>query len=180
MRTASFILPLVFLTGCWEMGKAGDAKIPGDPLGSYHVVGELQDSTCGEGALGSTPRWEFDVRLSRQDSYLYWLNGKEAISGTIGSDGLSFQFATRIKVQASEAARGRLGCTIWRGDSAAGKFAGQGTDVPSFTGNLTFAYQPEANSDCSEWVGVSGGFAGLPCQMTYAMEATRSVAPASK
>lgn len=161
------------------MGKAGDAKIPGDQLGSYHVLAELQDSTCGEGALGSQPHWEFDVKLSRQGSYLYWLNGREAISGTIGSDGASFQFDTRIKVQASEAAKGRPGCTIWRSDSAAGKFAGQGTEIPSFTGNLSFSYAPEANSDCTDWVGVSGGFVGLPCQMTYAMRATRTVAPST-
>jgi hypothetical protein len=162
------------------MGKAGDAKIPGDPLGSYHVVADLQGSTCGEGALGSKPRWEFDVKLSRQGSYLYWLNGREAISGTIASDGASFQFATRIKVEASEAGKGRAGCTIWRDDSAAGKFAGQGTEVPGFTGSLSFAYAPEANSDCSEWLGVSGGFVGLPCQMSYGIQATRTAVPNSK
>ncbi|HMJ12595.1 MAG TPA: hypothetical protein VK524_14320 [Polyangiaceae bacterium] len=161
------------LTGCWEMGRAGDAKIPGELLGDYSVKAELQNSTCGEGALGSQEEWQFDVRLSRKGSLLYWLNGREAISGNIAADGVSFAIETNVKVEALSPGRGRLGCTIWRSDRTSGKLMGQAEDVPGFTGQLGFAYTPEGNSDCTELMGVAGGFAGLPCEMTYAYSAVR-------
>jgi hypothetical protein len=159
-------------TGCWEMGKAGDAKIPGDLLGDYSVEAELESSTCGEGALGSEPSWNFDVRLSRSGSALYWLNGQEAISGKVSADGV-FSIETNVKVQTQAAGRGHPGCVIWRLDRTSGKLVGQGTDVPGFTGKLRFAYAPEQNSDCSELLGVSGGFATLPCEMTYGYAGVR-------
>jgi hypothetical protein len=149
------------------MGKAGDAKIPGDLLGDYAIEAELESSTCGEGALGSQERWNFDVRLSRQGSALYWLNGREAISGLISSDGASFAIETTVRVQAQPAGRGHPGCAIWRADRTTGKLLGQGSDVPGFTGELAFAYAPEQKSDCSQLLGVEGGFAGLPCEMSY-------------
>jgi hypothetical protein len=156
------------------MGKAGDAKVPGEPLGHYRVTADLQSSTCGEGALGSERKWQFEVRLSKQGSDLYWLNGREAIAGTIESDGVSFGFDTRIRVETSAAARGRFGCAIWRADSADGKFVAQGSEVTGFSGRLGFTYSPEANSDCSELIGVPGGFAGLPCAIEYAIAAERT------
>ncbi|HEY6561468.1 MAG TPA: hypothetical protein VI072_29545 [Polyangiaceae bacterium] len=160
------------LTGCWEMGTAGDAKIPGDLLGDYSVEAELESSTCGEGALGSEHSWKFDVRLSRSGSALYWLNGQEAISGVIDAEG-AFTIETNVKVQTQAAGRGRLGCVIWRMDRTSGKLVGQGADVPGFTGKLRFGYAPEQNSDCSELLGVSGGFATLPCEMTYGYAGVR-------
>ena len=155
------------------MGKAGDAKIPGELLGDYDVQAQLQESSCGEGALGSSDTWEFDVRLSRQGSAVYWLNGQEAISGGIAADGVSFTINTTVKVPMRAAAKGRLACNMWRSDLTSGKFLGQGTDIPGFSGTLQFAYAPEANSDCTDLIGVEGGFAGLPCEMSYVYEAVR-------
>jgi hypothetical protein len=155
------------------MGKAGDAKIPGELLGDYQVSAELENSTCGQGALGSQEHWAFNVRLSHQGPDLYWLNGREAISGSISADGTSFGFDTRLKVQATPARQGRLGCVIWRSDLASGKFVGRGSDVSGFSGNIKFTYTPEGNSDCTPLIGVSDGFAGLPCEMSYSMRAVR-------
>jgi hypothetical protein len=46
--------------------------------------------------------------------------------------------------------------------------------VSSFTGRLTFAYMPNADSDCAPLIGVEGGFSTLPCEMKYDVEASRA------
>lgn len=162
------------LTGCGALGNK-DAKIPGNLLGTYHVVGHLTESSCGPGALGSTDLWEFDVKLSRQGNALYWLNGHDVVAGQIAADGVSFGFQTTVSVQAEAAGKGRPGCSVVRTDSAQGKLDAQSnTDVPAFNGTLSFGYEADPSSDCSDLVGVPGGFAGLPCSMSYALSAQRT------
>lgn len=145
----------------------GDAKVPGEPLGTFEVIAELDSSTCGSGALGSTDFWEFEVQLSKDFDQLFWLNGREVIPGRIASDGESFEFDTRVQVEVLEPERGALGCTLNRQDRASGRLGFRGDSVDSFTGRLTFAYMPSSDSDCSPLIGVEGGFSVLPCEMKY-------------
>jgi hypothetical protein len=178
MRASAWLWVSVLLLGCSDLvGGGKDAKIPGEPLGTFHVIGQLESSTCGPGALGATDLWEFDVRLSRDGGDLYWLNGAEAIPGRIAADGKSFAFDTRVAVQAIPAGKGQPGCTIVRNDSASGSLSSATTDVASFSGRLRFGYSPQAGSDCGPLVGVDGGFAGLPCEMSYLLEAARTHGP---
>lgn len=165
---------LTTLPACGEFGKGKDAKIPGDALGSYHVVGKLQASTCGPGALGSSDVWEFDVKLSRDGRDLYWLNGAEAIAGRIAADDVTFAFDSFVEVPAIEPGGGNLGCTIVRTDTASGTLASPGKDVPSFDGLLRFGYAPRPGGDCTPLVGVAGGFALLPCEIGYQLAAKRT------
>jgi hypothetical protein len=166
---------LCALAACQELGNGKDPKIPGDLLGGYHVIGELEQSSCGPGALGSTDIWEFDVRLSRDARDLYWLNGREAILGYIAADDVSFRFDTRVATELSPSRPGRPGCSIVRVDQASGTLAAAGLDVPSFDGRIRFGYfaaTPEV--DCSGLVGVPGGLAALPCELTYGLDGLRT------
>ena len=172
MRLSSALCLLGMLGGC-GFGK-GDAHVPGEPLGSYHVAATLDDSSCGPGALGSPEVWEFDVKLSRDGPSLYWLNGEEAIAGTLSSDGVSFAFDVKGTIAVEKPAPGRPGCNVVRTDVASGKLGAQGTSVPGFSGKLVYGYAPVGGSDCTNVVGVDGGFATLPCEIGYGMEAVRT------
>jgi hypothetical protein len=169
MRSA--LIPLLFVA----IGCSGnkDPKIPGDELGTYQVVANLDSSTCGPGALGAKDVWEFDVKLSRDGDALYWLNGAEAISGSVASDGVSFAFETRVDVQAIEPGKGQTGCVISRIDSGSGTLSSSSLEVSSFDGLLRYGFQPTSGSDCAPLLGVEGGFYALPCEMSYRLSATR-------
>jgi hypothetical protein len=163
---------LLLLSSCYEFGEK-DAKIPGDELGSFHVVGRMDVSSCGPGALGSKDVWEFDVKLSRDGDDLYWLNGKEPVYGRIAADGVTFSFDSQSAIT-TRAAKGAMpGCTVIRRDLASGVLQG-GADVSGFSGDLRFGYAPTPESDCTDLVGVDGGFAQLPCEIGYEMTAAKS------
>jgi len=154
----------------------GDASIPGDSLGTFHVVARLENSTCGPGALGSEDLWEFDVQVSKDGSEIYWLNGEEPIAGRIAGDGLSFAFDTSGQVQLIEPGPGTPGCAVVRTDRASGSLD-DADEVLGFTGRLSYGFVATAGSDCIEAIGVEGGFYALPCEISYGMQATRTVAP---
>jgi hypothetical protein len=159
------------LTGCLEFGKVDDAKAPGDMLGTFDVTAELDQSTCGEGALGSTDDWRFQVKLSRFQHDLYWLNGREAIVGSIGKDGRSFSFETRVDVDIPVEQGGDPACRIERSDAAAGKLSDDDATVESFEGTLSFTYRAEDVLDCEPWLLTPGAPARLPCTISYEMRA---------
>jgi hypothetical protein len=167
---SAFALPLA---GCLNFGKVDDAKIPGDLLGTYAVTGTLTDSNCGEGALGSTDRWKFDVKLSRFHDDLYWINGREVIPGGIESDGVSFAFSTRVEGEVVPAGKGRAACVLSRADSAEGKLSSDSLDVETFEASISFAYSATDDSDCEGWVGGPDAVVGLPCSLRYELTGSR-------
>jgi len=169
MRNAT-VLVLLGL-GCADM-RGHDGRVPGEPLGTFHVTAALEASSCGPGALGSTPSWEFDVKLSRDGSRLFWLNGAAPVEGHV--DGQSFGFSTTVNVEVEPARTGRPGCLIERMDSAAGTLEVTKGQVTGFDGTLDYAYSATTGSDCSSLLGVSGGFAALPCSLGYAMAAEQT------
>jgi hypothetical protein len=173
VRNTALLLVAVSAVGCLNFGKVDDAKIPGELLGTYEVEGTLEESNCGEGALGSTDQWDFDVKLSRFHDDIYWLNGREVISGSIDSDGVTFAFSTRVEGEVTPAARGRTACVLSRTDQARGRLSSDSLDVESFDATLTFAYTAVEGSDCETWTGSPDGVAALPCEMTYALDGTR-------
>src|SRR5262245_8302572 len=83
---------LLLLSGCGDIFGNKDPHQPGDALGMFRADASLLQSTCGDGALGSTPTWQFDVKLSRGQGVLYWYNGAEVIIGSLASDGVAFAF----------------------------------------------------------------------------------------
>lgn len=167
MRTCVVALAAFPLVGCLNFGKVDDAKIPGDLLGTYSVKGTLTDNDCGQGALGSTDRWNFDVKLSRFHDDLYWINGREVIPGGVASDGVSFGFSTRVEGEVTPV------CVLSRSDEAKGKLSSDTVDVESFEATLTFTYSATKDSVCDEWIGSPESVAGLPCSMHYDLAGTR-------
>lgn len=177
MRRLAYLVPLLLSTGCLGNGEE-DPKAPGDQLGSFLVSALMDDSTCGEGALGSPDKWEFSVKLSKDGDALYWLNGKEAIVGDLEADGVSFNFDTHIVIPAIPPGKGQIGCNMSRSDKARGKLS-NADDATEFAGDLDYEFTPSVESDCSPLIGVEGGFAMLPCAMHYEMTASRTEAPES-
>ena len=173
LRSALLLLALP-LASCLNFRKVDDAKAPGDMLGVFQVQGELKDSSCGEGALGATATWAFEVKLSRLENDLYWLNGRETIVGDIASDGRSFSIKSAVEVTVSEPGRGKKGCKVLRTDDAEGRLSDSGSDVESFDGTLGYRYAVVSGSDCSDWVGTEGAVTILPCSMSYGIRGERS------
>jgi hypothetical protein len=136
----------------------------------------MSDS-CQAAVLGVTPNWAFDVELSRETDTLYWLNGEEAIPGTIAADGKTFDFESGVQVTLQAAQGVNPGCIIDRSDAGNGKLSSSSTDVKSFSINLSFAYAQESDTQCAGFVGVEGGFASLPCTVAFAMTAERTALP---
>ena len=132
---------------------------------------------CQAAVLGVTPNWAFDVKLSREADTLYWLNGEEANPGTIAADGKSFDFVSGVQVTLEAAQGVHPGCIVDRSDAGNGKLSSNSTDVKSFSIHLSFAYAQESGTQCAGFVGVEGGFAGLPCTVSYAMTAERTALP---
>jgi hypothetical protein len=168
-----FVLVCFVASGCLDFGQVEDAKAPGDMLGIFAVESKLKESSCGDKALGGGERWDFDVKLSRDDRDLYWLNGRESIVGSIESDGRSFSFETRIEQEIIPGKPGRPGCVVARDDMATGRLSDSGSDVDSFSGSLRFRFRALEGSDCSSWIGSEGAVSALPCSMTYSMNAER-------
>jgi hypothetical protein len=163
-------------SGCLEFGNVDDAKQPGDLLGTYDVSATLEQSTCGSGAFGSTESWRFQVKLSRFENDLYWLNGREAIVGSIGKDGRAFSFDSRVDVDIPPEESGDAECRIRREDSASGKLSADGIDVETFEGELSFRYGIVGDASCDGFLLTPGAPARLPCTIGYAMEADRASA----
>ena len=174
LRQGLRLCPALLLLGCSSPGEpTGDPYVPGEYLGAYHVSGTLQVADCGT-ALGSPATWSFDVQLSRADYELFWLNGREAISGRVAADGVSFTIETKVDVPLEPDSP--LGCTIARADRAAGRLSSATLDVPSFEGTLEYTYDAAPNADCSAYVDAAG-FSRLPCRVGYALDGNRTRRP---
>jgi hypothetical protein len=166
---------LATLSGCVEnQGELGsqDPHSPGEALGFYSVAGKLSDDSCGAETLGAPEEWSFEVKLSRDGTTLYWLNGREGIVGDIDKAG-SFSFETRVDVPLSETRGAVKGCTIERRDAAKGALT---KSEDALTLKLTYSYSEKSGSNCEEFVGVQAPTPNplpLPCTMTYSLSGKR-------
>ena len=158
--------------GCMQQPQEGlddqDPHAPGELIGFFSVAGKLGNDSCGADSLNAPAQWDFNVKLSREGSVLYWLNGREAITGDIDRNG-TFSFATHLDLPMSTAQGAVKGCTVVRSDSAAGSLAGN----DSFTGKLSYAYSAKTGTDCSALpLGADGLPLALPCSLTYRLSGT--------
>ncbi len=175
-RTCGGLLGLGLLTlGACDFGEE-DARLPGEPLGTFQVTARITDSSCGPGALGSQDLWEFQVELAADGAEIYWLNGDDTVTGRLAGDQISFSFDSAGTVQLIEPRPGMPGCAVTRTDRASGVLDAA-EDVRGFSGSLSYGFVPGAGSDCSEAIGVEGGFYSLPCEIRYTMRAERIAAP---
>lgn len=69
-------------------------EYPGEPVGSFHVVGALVDNTCGASAVPAFDPIVFDVEVRADRGQGFWRRPMlPVVSGTYGSDG-TFRFST--------------------------------------------------------------------------------------
>jgi hypothetical protein len=181
-RSWSLLLLVVagpWVAGCADVFGTKDAHQPGDELGTYHVAATRGANTCGDGALGNAATWEFDVKLARGGTEIFWNNGADIIDGTIDEDAMSFHFTTGVLMNMrTEESHGLPACSIQRSDRADGKLAATGDDVASFEGKLEFGFAATEGSSCEDLItGSTAVLARLPCGILYALEGTRTRAP---
>jgi hypothetical protein len=147
-----------------------DPKQPGEVIGFFAVDGAISEDTCGAENLNAPSSWSFEVKLSRDDGALYWLNGREAIVGDIDASG-RFGFDTHVDVQLAAPRGAFKGCTMVRTDSANGALSSSDSKL---SGTLTYGYSEKSGSDCSEYAtGVDGTPLLLPCKLGYALRGAR-------
>ena len=169
------LLASILAAGCVAPGEQAedhqDPHQPGDVLGAFAVTGKLGNDTCGAESLSAPAKWDFQVKLSRAGSTLYWLNGREAIVGDIDSSG-RFGFETHLDLPLAATRGAAKGCTVVRSDSASGALDNAES---AFKGALTYAYAATIESDCSALpLGANGLPLALPCSLTYALNGQRS------
>jgi hypothetical protein len=163
------------LGGCVEnQGELGseDPRSPGEVLGFYAVAGGLSADSCGAEVLGAPSAWSFEVKLSRDGSTLYWLNGREGIVGEIDDAG-GFSFETRIDVPLGEMRSADKGCVIERRDVAKGELTKSEGEIAL---KLSYAYSAKPSSSCEDFVGAAAPTPNplpLPCSMTYSLRGSR-------
>jgi hypothetical protein len=168
LHSASIAL---LIAGCGD--GQNDAKTPGEELGTFAMTGTLARDDCEAAVLGVVDPWEFKVRLSRFVDDFYWLNGREAISGELLPDERSFRLETAVDVELTQPRRGRLGCTLTRRDRASGKVLPSANDARAVDAEISFMYETRSGSDCSEIIGISGGFSSLPCRVDFYLAGER-------
>lgn len=173
-RTLAAAVVVVTLAGCGHPPKVGGE------LGTYHVEATATENECGEGALGMTSEWAFDVELSRTEHELHWDNGYDVVAGPLEEDGKTFSFTYAFDQDMRTASDPKWlpPCSIRRTDTAEGVLSSDGEDVESFTGKLSYDFAPTEGSDCSDLAGAQGPvFLRLPCTVRYGLDAVRTRAP---
>lgn len=149
-----------------------DPYNPGAPLGSYAVNGKLVANGCGAGDGASDP-WAFSVKLSKDGSTLYWIQGGLPVSGHIDASSHATMSSTSSQtIHGADPRSGAGACTIERHDALDLTLA---SDAASFAGTITYTFAPSDGSDCTDQLAAAGGsFAILPCSVGYTLQANRT------
>lgn len=163
------------LPACADSLGQGDAHAPGTQLGTFHVTASRTENTCGEGALGNQPTWNFDVKLARDPGALYWNNGVELIRGDLDADAVTFHFTAAIETNMRAGASPSLPpCSVRRSDQAKGVLDAKDETAHAFTGSLSYDFTPTSGSSCDDLVsGDKSILAALPCRFAYKLTAEK-------
>ncbi len=176
LGTAALLVFGSALASC--LGHAAEG--PGEVLGKFHVEAKAKSNECGEGALGMTETWEYDVELRRTADLILWDNGKDIVEGRLEKDDrqFSFEITFDVDMRTEEDPAWVPDCTITRTDRARGSLANASDDVEGFTGRFSYVFEPTEGSDCTNLYGPEGPlFHLLPCTVEYEVVAERTVAP---
>lgn len=175
MRSVTFIvLSLLPLNAaCIDWSKSKSKTDPGEEIGTYAVAASLEESSCGEGALGMTKTWGFDVELSKDGDIVYWDAGGGVVEGELDEEQFSFESKVIIDMRQG-APEGFAPCSIERVDLASGRLA-SGEDPESFEGEMKFGFSATEGSNCADLVqGPNAILLTLPCKAKYALSAERT------
>jgi hypothetical protein len=181
VSAASFLFVTVAGAGC--TGK--DPYAPGTALGTFRVDAALTSSTCGD----APNPWSFDVRLAHDGATVFWIQGGAPIEGKLDATTKSVKLSSRSEETVRPAdAKAKLGaCVLAREDAlevqladATGAPLADASAATAFKGTLIYRFAPLQGADCSDQVAEGrGGYAALPCAVTYAVTAVRTKAPPS-
>lgn len=134
----------------------------------FNVTATLSESTCGTGAADAQDSWDFQIRLSKEDSTLTWVmvTQQTEAEGVIGDDTFSVSHAETVEV--TPATQLALGCSVRRHDNYSGSVTlSKASVIEKLKGQLTFKYTEATGYDCDALIGTSDGFQDLPCEVTY-------------
>jgi hypothetical protein len=155
-------------------GPDGAGRRLGDDLGTFSVDANEVDGSCGAGAVGSAPSFQFDVELTRADAELFW-DGR--IGGTIDAN-LAFELAASVGVEVRPARGADPGCNVVRTDFISGVLHADASDqVVGLSGSMRFEFAAADGSACTPDDAAAAELARLPCRLSYALEGTRTRAP---
>ena len=146
------------------------AHSPGTSLGTFAVTGTLGTQTCGASMQAQIiDPWDFDVRLSRSGSILYWLQASSpALSGTIDPSGNASVTTSEIFDLSSP--DGGPHCAVVRSDTFKAAL-GTSSQPSSFDGSIAYHYELDQGSECGGLL--SGSFDTVPCDVSYTLSAKR-------
>jgi hypothetical protein len=150
-----------------------DPYNPGTPIGVFHVTGALVGNACAAADQVPNP-WEFDVKLSRDGSTLYWIQGGLPVQGHLdAASHTTMASQTSQQLRAPNPKSGASGCTLTRDDALDATLGSE--PVTSFSGALTYTFRATSDSDCSDQLAVNGGgFTNLPCEVSYTLSAAKT------
>jgi hypothetical protein len=138
----------------------------------FNVTAELTDTTCGTGVLDAEDSWEFQIRLTLDDSTLTWYDVETSNSsdGSLSDEEFSVSAGNNLVV--TEASGTSVGCSVRRHD----KYSGDATlddegAIEKLEGTLVFNYSAATGYNCDDLIGDSDGFEDLPCEIEYSFVA---------
>jgi len=98
-------------------------RYPGEPVGTFHVVGALVENTCGASAVPAFDPLVFDVEVRADRGQGFWRRPMlPVVSGTYGRDG-AFRFSTvsQAKVLDPIEELGLPGCVVTQTEVVSGQ-----------------------------------------------------------
>jgi hypothetical protein len=162
-------LPAIALVCAACTGK--DPFNPGTAIGTFHVKGTLAKNACSSAPMPNP--WEFDVKLSRDGSTLYWVQGSMPVSGRLdASQHTTMTSSDSRELRPADPKRNLASCTLRRDDKLDATLGPE--PISTFSGALGYAFTPTDESDCADQLeSAGGGFAALPCEVSYAISGAK-------
>jgi hypothetical protein len=168
--------PLALLASLTMAACSGkDPYNPGTPIGTFHVTGALAVNQCGD-ASGAVDPWTFDIKLNKDGTTLYWMQGGLPVSGVLDAHLHTSMTSTDTRTIHGADPQHRVPfCGITRDDAVDLTMA---ADLASFTGSLAYTFSPSDGSDCTDQLTTAGGsYATLPCEIHYTLTAVKTAGP---
>jgi len=157
--------------GCSALNNQNGREL-GDDLGTFRVEANEENNSCGAGALGSQPAFDFDVELSSDTREIFWNN---QTSGSLDQEN-RFDLRASVMVE-GETLGTQPTCVIERRDRIWGTLSDSETGIDGFTGTMTYDFRTAFEAICDEFDREQAGVPVLPCQLRYELEGERTRAP---
>jgi hypothetical protein len=172
MRLLSIV---VLAAGCIPV------EYPGEPVGSFDVVGALVENACGDSAVPALDPLRFAVELrTDEDGLAFWRRpDSPLVDGTVDQDG-NFRFRTRVIVPAlaPDPDFDYPGCVLDQREEVEARVVevedddmeddDMELDEMELEGGNSITLSPSAGSDCTPLLAARGGpFLALPCEVDY-------------